>query len=60
MYLKNPVIEEYFVGLSKRKILECCDLTNGYIKEAYSEYVDVSYIDAPIYTTNTNFSKRYR
>ena len=34
--------------------------SSAYVKEVYSEFLDVTYIEIPIYTTNTDFSKRCR
>lgn len=48
----KPVVEEYYVAMSQEKILNCSDESKGLIKKVCSEYVDVIYLDVPIYTTN--------
>lgn len=54
-----PVIEEYYVGMSEKEILSCCS-EERYVNKVCSEFCDVTYVSVPIYTTNTDFSKRYR
>lgn len=47
-----PTIEEYFVSMSNEELRRVYDIA-AYKKKVYSEYVDVTYLELPIYTTNT-------
>lgn len=55
-----PIIEDYMVMKSEKEIKEMFEDSITYSKRVSSEYCDVTYLEMPIYTTNTNFSKRYR
>lgn len=46
-----PSVEEYYCYMSEEEIRACCE--EQYMKKVYSEYADVTYIEASIYTTNT-------
>lgn len=48
-----PEVIEFDVSMGIETILDCCDMENGHIKTVES-YLTVSYIDAPIYSTNTS------
>lgn len=54
-----PIVDEFFVSMSNSELKRVMDIAD-YKKKCYSEYCDVTYLELPIYTTNTNFSKRYR
>ena len=56
--LDLPIVETYLMNV--KELYNAFDLDECYVKSVCSEYVDVRYIEAPIYTTNTDFSKRYR
>lgn len=47
-----PVVEDYLVSMSNDELKRVYDLAE-YRKKVYSEYVDVTYLELPIYTTNT-------
>lgn len=53
----EPAVTSYLVGLSEMDILKMLEGVEN-IKKVHSEYVDVTYIETSIYTTNTDFSKR--
>lgn len=55
--VKLPEILEYDLEMDMKEILSCCDVANGHVKSVEG-YLNVSYIDAPIYSTNTCFSNR--
>jgi len=50
--VKLPEIMDFDVTMDINDILKCCDVVNGHLK-SLEGYVNVSYIDAPIYSTNT-------
>lgn len=56
--VKMPEIIDYDVEMGIDDILKCCDLVNARLKSVEG-YINVNYIDAPIYSTNTCFSNRY-
>lgn len=49
--VKLPEVIEFDVDMKMSEILSCCDVDNGHIKTVEG-YISVSYIDAPIYSTN--------
>lgn len=53
-----PIVEEFLVNYGNEELQRVQDI--GYVSECKSEFVDVTYLELPIYTTNANFSKRYR
>lgn len=55
--VKLPEIIDFDVTMDIKDILSCCDVENGRLKSVEG-YMNVSYIDAPIYSTNTCFSNR--
>lgn len=55
-----PIVEDKLIEMSYEQLKEMYESSDCYKKEVYSEFVDVTYIEIPIYTTNTDFSKRYR
>ncbi|XCP83781.1 hypothetical protein ABXS75_11905 [Roseburia hominis] len=54
----KPVIDEYCVLMPVEEILACSDESKGHLKKVRTDYVDVIYLEVPIYTTNPDFSKR--
>lgn len=48
-----PEVVEYDVHMEYEEILKCCDLENSHYKSVEG-YVNVTYVDAPIYSTNTS------
>ena len=48
-----PGVVEYDVNMEYEEILKCCDLENSHYKNVEG-YVNVTYVDAPIYSTNTS------
>lgn len=49
----KPVIEEYLVYKPIEDILACSDESKGHLRKVFTEYIDVTYLTVPIYTTNT-------
>ena len=48
-----PEIVEYDLNMSFEQILSCCDLEQAHY-QTKEGYVDVTYVDAPICSTNTS------
>lgn len=46
-----PVVEEYFISYGNEELLRILDI--GYQKKCKNEFTDVTYLELPIYTTNT-------
>ena len=55
----RPIEERILSDLSFREIRELFEECGDFYKSC-NAYNDVYYLEVPIYTTNTNFSKRYR
>ena len=49
-----PIVEDKFVELSYEQLKEIYGSSEYYSKEVFSEFVDVTYIEKSIYTTNTH------
>lgn len=47
-----PMVEEFFVSMSNSELKRVMAIAD-YKKKCYSEYCDVTYLELPIYTTNT-------
>lgn len=55
-----PVVETYMITSSEIDLVEMYIDELEYMKQVKNAYNEVTYLELPIYTTNTNFSKRYR
>lgn len=49
-----PIVEDLYVELSYEQLKEKYGIKENWSKECFSEFADVTYIEIPIYTTNTD------